>query len=128
MLAGGTFALYSLLCRHAKLSVILNQQTGDAELSTYKVEHPPASTPRGEKVRELLEKYTCLRTGLLVLVLVGTGMVIGDGILTPSIAGTYAQSQTSHYRHPDLPLANRGVRIISVVSNRTTQKQAESQH
>jgi len=85
--AGGTFALYSLLCRHAKLSLILNQQTADAELSTYKLEQPPESTLRGEKVRKLLEEYSYLRTGLLILVLLGTCMVIGDGILTPSIAG-----------------------------------------
>jgi hypothetical protein len=84
--SGGTFALYSLLCRHAKLSLILNQQTADAELSTYKLDQPPA-TPRGERVRKLLEKHSFLRTSLLVIVLLGTCMSIGDGILTPSIAG-----------------------------------------
>lgn len=85
-LAGGTFALYSLLCRHAKLSLILNQQTADREVSTYKLVELP-DTIRGEKVRKLLEKHRCLRTGLLIIVLLGTSMVIGDGILTPSISG-----------------------------------------
>lgn len=83
---GGTFALYSLLCRHAKLSLILNQQTADSELSTYKLEQPP-ETPRGEKVRKLLENNVFLKNGLLIVVLLGTCMVIGDGILTSSIAG-----------------------------------------
>lgn len=83
---GGTFALYSLLCRHAKLSLILNQQTADVELSTYKLEQPP-ETPRGLWVRKLLEKYEILRHGLLIIVLLGTCMVIGDGVLTPAISG-----------------------------------------
>ncbi|KAJ8533601.1 hypothetical protein K7X08_006925 [Anisodus acutangulus] len=30
---GGTFALYSLLCRHAKFSLLSNQQAADEELS-----------------------------------------------------------------------------------------------
>jgi len=85
--AGGTFALYSLLCRHAKLSLILNQQSADTEVSTYKLVEPP-DTPRGAQVRRLLEKYQFLRGGLLITVLLGTCMVIGDGVLTPSISGT----------------------------------------
>ncbi|KAF6140910.1 hypothetical protein GIB67_042323 [Kingdonia uniflora] len=32
---GGTFAFYSLLCRHVKLSLLPNQQAADEELSTY---------------------------------------------------------------------------------------------
>lgn len=86
MSAGGTFALYSLLCRHAKMSLILNQQTADTEVSTYKLVEPP-DTLRGERVRKLLEKHVSLRTGLLIIVLLGTSMVIGDGVLTPSISG-----------------------------------------
>jgi KUP system potassium uptake protein len=78
--------LYSLLCRHAKLSLILNQQTADTEVSTYKVVEPP-DTERGEQVRKLLEKHRSLRVGLLIIVLLGTCMVIGDGVLTPSISG-----------------------------------------
>ncbi|KAH9330217.1 hypothetical protein KI387_002325, partial [Taxus chinensis] len=35
---GGTFALYSLLCRHAKVSLFRNQQTVDEELLTYKMQ------------------------------------------------------------------------------------------
>ncbi|KAK6138618.1 hypothetical protein DH2020_027643 [Rehmannia glutinosa] len=33
---GGTFALYSLLCRHGKFSLLPNQQAADEELSAYK--------------------------------------------------------------------------------------------
>jgi len=38
---GGTFALYSLLCRHAKISLLPNGQVADEELSTYKFEDFP---------------------------------------------------------------------------------------
>ena len=94
-LAGGTFALYSLLCRHAKLSLILNQQTADTEVSTYKVVEPP-DTARGEQVRKLLEKHRSLRVGLLIIVLLGTCMVIGDGVLTPSISGIVPSAKNSY--------------------------------
>jgi KUP system potassium uptake protein len=76
-----------LLCRHAKLSFILNQQTADEELSTYKLAQPP-ETSRGIWIRKLLDKHKCIRTGLLILTLLGTCMVIGDGVLTPAISGT----------------------------------------
>ncbi|KAL2603179.1 hypothetical protein R1flu_025959 [Riccia fluitans] len=83
---GGTFALYSLLCRHAKLSLLHNQQSVDEELSQYGSEPTVPSRPRAAKVKAVLEKNKFLRTGLLILVLLGTCMVIGDGILTPSIS------------------------------------------
>ncbi|KAG5580123.1 hypothetical protein H5410_050750, partial [Solanum commersonii] len=38
---GGTFALYSLICRHAKVSLLPNRQVADEALSTYKLEHLP---------------------------------------------------------------------------------------
>uniref|UniRef100_M4CMD2 Potassium transporter n=1 Tax=Brassica campestris TaxID=3711 RepID=M4CMD2_BRACM len=83
---GGTFALYSLLCRHAKVKTIRNQHRTDEELTTYSRstfhEHSFAA-----KTKRWLEDRTSRKTALLVLVLVGTCMVIGDGILTPAISG-----------------------------------------
>jgi KUP system potassium uptake protein len=81
---GGTFALYALLCRHLKLSLILNQQAADEELSAYKFEQP--SSPRGVWFRRLLDRHKSLRNGLLIVVLLGTCMVIGDGALTPALS------------------------------------------
>ncbi|KAG7643149.1 Potassium transporter [Arabidopsis suecica] len=82
---GGTFALYSLLCRHAKVKTIQNQHRTDEELTTYSRttfhEHSFAA-----KTKRWLEKRTSRKTALLILVLVGTCMVIGDGILTPAIS------------------------------------------
>ena len=85
--AGGTFALYSLICRHAKVSLLPNRQVADEALSTYKLEHPPEKS-NSSRLKLLLEKHKSLHTGLLILVLLGTCMVIGDGLLTPAISGT----------------------------------------
>ncbi|KAI3957946.1 hypothetical protein MKW98_020588 [Papaver atlanticum] len=82
---GGTFALYSLICRHAKVSLLPNRQIADEALSTYKLDCP-SETENVSRVKGLLEKHKSLHTGLLVLVLLGTCMVIGDGVLTPAIS------------------------------------------
>ncbi|KAK4756702.1 hypothetical protein SAY87_006829 [Trapa incisa] len=99
---GGTFALYSLICRHAKLSLLPSRQLSDEALSTYKLEHPPENK-NCSKVKILLEKHKCLHTALLILVLLGTCMVIGDGLLTPAISVFSAVSglelSMSNYHH-----------------------------
>uniref|UniRef100_A0A1J3JJ60 Potassium transporter n=1 Tax=Noccaea caerulescens TaxID=107243 RepID=A0A1J3JJ60_NOCCA len=86
---GGTFALYSLLCRHARISSLPNFQLADEDLSEYK--QNPGANPRnlkapGWSLKNTLEKYKVLQNMLLVLALIGTCMVIGDGVLTPAIS------------------------------------------
>ncbi|GMH24011.1 hypothetical protein Nepgr_025854 [Nepenthes gracilis] len=80
---GGTFALYSLLCRHAKVSMIPNQQPEDAELSNYR---SPETPPKPSKVKEKLENSKVAQLVLFVVTILGTSMVIGDGVLTPSMS------------------------------------------
>ncbi|XP_065865539.1 potassium transporter 4 isoform X2 [Euphorbia lathyris] len=83
---GGTFALYSLLCRHSKFSLLHNQQAADEELSSYK--YGPSSHGAGSSaLKRFLEKHKRLRTVLLVVVLFSASMLIGDGVLTPAISG-----------------------------------------
>ncbi|GMH06904.1 hypothetical protein Nepgr_008744 [Nepenthes gracilis] len=82
---GGTFALYSLLCRHARFSLLPNQQAADEELSTYKY-GPSVQIPASSPLKRFLDKHKRLRTTLLVFVLFGASMVIGDGVLTPAIS------------------------------------------
>lgn len=84
---GGTFALYSLLCRHARVNSLPNCQLADEELFEYKND---GSGKRniGSSLKSTLEKYKVLQRVLLVLALIGTCMVIGDGVLTPAISGT----------------------------------------
>lgn len=86
MESGGTFALYSLLCRHAKIKTIPDQHHTDEDLTTYS-RHVFAENSVAAKVKKWLEAESYRKNSLLILVLVGTCMVIGDGILTPAISG-----------------------------------------
>lgn len=85
-ISGGVFALYSLLCRHGKFSLLPNQQAADEELSTYKY-GPSTDGVLSSSLKRFLEKHKKLRTALLIVVLFGACMVIGDGVLTPAISG-----------------------------------------
>ncbi|KAK4489327.1 hypothetical protein RD792_005131 [Penstemon davidsonii] len=106
---GGTFALYSLICRHAKVSLLPNRQLADESLSTYKLEHPP-ETNNSSRVKMVLEKYKFLHTALLILVLLGTCMVIGDGLLTPAISvfsavsGLELSMSKDHHQYAVVPI------------------------
>nr|CAB3447823.1 unnamed protein product [Digitaria exilis] len=83
---GGTFALYSLICRHVRAGLLPGGGTRD-EL----MEDEKATGHRGERpvsrVRAVLEKYRVLQRLLLLFALLGTCMVIGDGVLTPAVSG-----------------------------------------
>ncbi|CAO2176137.1 unnamed protein product [Urochloa humidicola] len=82
---GGTFALYSLLCRHAKVSTIPNQHKTDEELTTYSRQTYEENS-LAAKVKRWLEGRSYKKNCLLILVLIGTCTAIGDGILTPAIS------------------------------------------
>ncbi|CAB4276780.1 unnamed protein product [Prunus armeniaca] len=82
---GGTFALYSLLCRHANVKTIPNQHRTDEELTTYS-RSTFHEQSYAAKTKKWLEGHASRKNALLLLVLVGTCMVIGDGILTPAIS------------------------------------------
>ncbi|KAK9062332.1 hypothetical protein SSX86_019518 [Deinandra increscens subsp. villosa] len=82
---GGTFALYSLLCRHAKVNTIPNQHKTDEELTTYS-RSTIHEKSFAAKTRRWLEGDVFKKNALLLLVLVGTCMAVGDGILTPAIS------------------------------------------
>lgn len=82
---GGPFALYSLLCRHAKLSLLPAQQAIDKELSTYKL-NTNFQPREASFLKSFFEGHKQARIALLILVLLGTCMVIGDGVLTPAIS------------------------------------------
>lgn len=86
--AGGTFALYSLICRYAKVSLLPNQQRADEDISSFRLKLPTPELERALYIKEVLEKNSFSKRLLLLLVLMGTSMIIGDGILTPSMSGT----------------------------------------
>ncbi|GKV11154.1 hypothetical protein SLEP1_g22433 [Rubroshorea leprosula] len=87
---GGTFALYSLICRHAKVSLLPNQLPSDARISSFRLKVPSPELERSLKIKERLETSVTLKKLLLILVLVGTSMVIADGVVTPAMSVTSA--------------------------------------
>lgn len=88
LIVGGTFALYSLICRYANVNLLPNRQQADEYISSFKLKLPTPELGRALKIKETLESSSTLKNLLLVLVLLGTSMIIGDGILTPAISGT----------------------------------------
>eukprot|EP00253_Pinus_taeda_P035550 PITA_35550 len=107
---GGTFALYSLICRHAKVSVVPNQAE-DRVLSSYKLQLPSRELKRALKIKEALENSNAAKTILLILALLGTSMVIGDGVLTPCIS---VLSAVQGIRQADNSISQEAVAMISV--------------
>ncbi|KAM0867920.1 hypothetical protein ACQ4PT_041680 [Festuca glaucescens] len=110
---GGTFALYSLLVRHAKFSLMPNQQAADEELSTYyKPGYMAQDTPILRALRHFLEKHNKSCTFLLLMVLFGASLVIGDGVLTPAMSVLSSFSGLQVHSHA---LTNGEVVILSCI-------------
>ncbi|XP_049403373.1 potassium transporter 6-like [Solanum stenotomum] len=109
---GGTFALYSLLCRHAKVNSLPSCQLADEDLSSYKKDNiiSPAPTTFGATLKSTLERHRVLQRFLLVLALIGACMVIGDGILTPAlsvfsaVSGIELAIGKEHHKYVEVPL------------------------
>ncbi|WJX46912.1 putative potassium transporter 17, variant 2 [Trifolium repens] len=74
---GGTFALYSLLCRHFNIGILPSKQVG---MNSTRV------TETNTWLAKLFETSIVARRLLLFIAMLGTCMLIGDGILTPAIS------------------------------------------
>ncbi|KAL6893467.1 hypothetical protein ACP4OV_007565 [Aristida adscensionis] len=84
---GGTFALYSLISRYAKVSLIPNQQAEDELLvSRYNKNGKPSATLRAHWLKQLLEKSTSAKISLFLITILAIAMVISDAVLTPPIS------------------------------------------
>ncbi|XP_051122488.1 potassium transporter 5 [Andrographis paniculata] len=83
---GGTFALYSLICRYAKVSFIPNDEPEDRQLSNYRLDTPSKQLRRAEKIKDKVERSKSAKLLLFLATILGTSMVIGDGVLTPCIS------------------------------------------
>ncbi|CAA6664719.1 unnamed protein product [Spirodela intermedia] len=82
---GGTFALYSLLCRHADVGILPSRE--------------------GDVMRSFFEQSLIARRLLLFVAISGVCMLIGDGILTPAIS---VLSAMDGLRGP-LPSVNKSI-------------------
>uniref|UniRef100_A0A0E0QV45 Potassium transporter n=1 Tax=Oryza rufipogon TaxID=4529 RepID=A0A0E0QV45_ORYRU len=108
---GGTFALYSLLCRHAKINIIPNQHRTDQDLTTYS-RRTYEEKSLAAKIQRWLEGHQFRKNLILILVLFGTCMAVGDGILTPAIS---VLSATGGIQVEEGRMRNDVVVIISVL-------------
>ncbi|XP_031090456.1 potassium transporter 10-like isoform X1 [Ipomoea triloba] len=80
---GGTFALYSLLCRHAKVGLLPSDKTA---AETMHHEEIPSKIKMRTRARWAIENHKSCHYFLLLLALVGSCLIICDGVLTPSIS------------------------------------------
>ncbi|XP_072985625.1 probable potassium transporter 17 isoform X2 [Typha latifolia] len=81
---GGTFALYSLLCRHTNIGILPAKGVNfeeDRSLSNHSL-----ITEKPSKLGKMLERSMTARRLLLFIAMLGMCMLIGDGILTPAIS------------------------------------------
>ncbi|KAG5624370.1 hypothetical protein H5410_009588 [Solanum commersonii] len=108
---GGTFALYSLLCRYTRVSTLPNGQLADEDLYEYKNDRNLSADRIGMSLKSTLEKHRFLKKILLILALIGTCMVIGDGVLTPAISvfsavsGLELSMAKHHHQYVEVPVA-----------------------
>lgn len=89
--------MYALLCRHARFSLLPNQQAADEEISTYYGSGDATRNLPSSAFKSLIERNKRSKTALLILVLVGTSMVITIGVLTPAISGNQLALYTRFY-------------------------------
>ncbi|KAG8365772.1 hypothetical protein BUALT_Bualt17G0006600 [Buddleja alternifolia] len=109
---GGTFALYSLICRYAKVALIPNDQPEDRELSNYRLDTASNQLKRAQKIKEKLEKSKTAKIVLFLATILGTSMVIGDGVLTPCISVLSAVSGIKPLNQDAVVFISIGILII----------------
>ncbi|XVF21796.1 hypothetical protein REPUB_Repub12eG0120900 [Reevesia pubescens] len=74
---GGTFALYSLICRYAKVRLIPSQQAEDHDVSNFQIELPSMRLKWASALKFKLEKSQFAMYFLLLATMLGTSMLIG---------------------------------------------------
>lgn len=70
------------------MSLLPSQQAEDRNLSNYELELPNNRQRLASKVKSTLENSLSAKYFLLLITMLGTSMVIGDGVITPCISGT----------------------------------------
>lgn len=84
---GGTFALYSLLCRNINIGILSSKrmESNSSLLSTNLF----GESERQSRLGKFFERSLVSRRVLLFIAILGMCMLIGDGILTPAISGLF---------------------------------------
>lgn len=86
---GGTFALYSLLRRQGERGVMGPALPSELELSHYGAGSFAKAKAQSMQSgwRQQVVTNTTLQKVVRVLVVIGVGAILGDGVLTPAISG-----------------------------------------
>lgn len=79
--------MYSLLCRHARISVF--NQVSEGEDALTGVSKPAEQQVAGSNRGRWLERSKALQKALLGIVLLGTAFMFCDGVLSPSASGAW---------------------------------------
>jgi KUP system potassium uptake protein len=83
--AGGTIAMYSLLCRHARINSFGQVEEEDAKTGTVASDDAQRCNSGS-----LLERSRPMQKALLGVVLVGNAFMMCDGVLSPAASGESA--------------------------------------
>lgn len=75
------------MCRNSKIGLLHAQHTIPDQLVANKTGTPNEDTKTSLLIKNFFEKHKSSRIALLLFVLLGTSMVIGDGVLTPTMSG-----------------------------------------
>ncbi|KAE9460575.1 hypothetical protein C3L33_07589, partial [Rhododendron williamsianum] len=82
-----TVTLISLI-KYAKVNLTPSQQVEDGDISNFRLDQLPNNRlKRALRIKSNLEKSRFAKYFLVFAAMLGTSMVIGDGVLTPSISG-----------------------------------------
>ncbi|OAY25397.1 probable potassium transporter 17 isoform X2 [Manihot esculenta] len=81
---GGTFALYSLLCRNINIGILSSKHVKSN--ASFSISALQGGTENKCRLGKFFESSIVSRRLLLFIAMLGTCMLIGDGILTPAIS------------------------------------------
>ncbi|KAG8503485.1 hypothetical protein CXB51_001451 [Gossypium anomalum] len=113
---GGTFALYSLLCRNMNIG-ILSSKSSDVNSSQSRCVLNEDNKQKS-RLGKVFETSMVARRALLFIAMLGTCMLIGDGILTPAIS---VLSAMDGLRAPFPSISKSLVEAISAVKFGTSR-------
>ncbi|KAK3131060.1 hypothetical protein QOZ80_6BG0501500 [Eleusine coracana subsp. coracana] len=74
------------MCRRSRMGLLNNIHVDHGYLSAYHHEEPYGDLKSSLAIKSFIEKHYSLRVVLLLFVLMGTSMVIGDGVFTPTMS------------------------------------------
>ncbi|KAL5077497.1 hypothetical protein RYX36_016481 [Vicia faba] len=83
---GGTFALYSLLCRNAKVGLLSCDRTANEVMLLEDTITPPSKIKFDSRAKRPIEKHKFYHYLILFLALFGSCMTIGAAVLTPALS------------------------------------------